>query len=152
MNNGTPKYVLEARIKNAEAELKKLKEDLAEVNKTSVKDNLAIVWSRDKSCFYLSDGFNMPMEWLSTDFVAEPLTDEERGSGLIGPYTIQYTCKRTGQTYKRKAWPFTYWSIKSLPERESVKWPGYEDLSDEARRINDYVIYATNIHGWKGWD
>jgi hypothetical protein len=140
---------LDVQIEEATKTLAELKgqRDLASIRE--VKQHLEIVWSLDRSCFYITDKCNRSHCWMSV----EKLTDEPAaGNALLGPGHVRIRNKRTGVTYYRKTWNFSTWSIKSQKEHQKVAWPAYDDLSDEADMINDYIVYSLTEYNWKGWE
>lgn len=135
-----------ALIDSREKELESLKKELNERNKLSVRDTVEVVYSLDKSSFYVRDGFNRPRAWLSTVV----LTEEPTNSGAFGPGFVHITLS-DGKSYYRKIWDFAWWSVKS-GEKVKVKMPEKpSEITTESELVKDYVVTGVQNWQWEGW-
>lgn len=69
-----------------------------------------IIYSRDGKLYYVRHDLHRPTEWLSVEELALPIPDEFKKGTFCGAYEIT---KKDGRSYWRKAYPFSFYEIKS---------------------------------------
>jgi hypothetical protein len=140
MNGEDNIEVIDARIKNLEADIQRLKDQRAKLLEAGVTTSLKITYSLDRKLFYISDSFNMPRGWFGAEkIIAQP---EKEKAPFMGGF-IQTTLK-DGTVYYREYYPFNFWDVKASERDTPIT------LDDDLAK--DFVGYAISEWKWKGYE